>query len=102
MPAYIVGVYRHPSREAAERADRMCAPSHEAESADTEIHDAPPVILGGLVKGGEIRTESEWHAAEADALYVAADGRICPHFWHFKAAVRRGALPVSVYRYEAP
>jgi hypothetical protein len=65
MPAYLVGVYRHPSREAAERADRMCAPSHEAESADTEIHDTPPVVLAGhalaeALLGIEAKTVEEY------------------------------------------
>ena len=101
MPAYMNWRVEFASRAHAEKAMREAIAAGLPGDLFT-IHDVPPVILGGLVKGGEIRTESEWHAAEADALYVAADGRICPHFWHFKAAVRRGALPVSVYRYEAP
>lgn len=101
MPAYIVGVYRHPSREAAERADRMCAPSHEAESADTEIHDAPPVILGGLVKGGEYATVDEWLDSGSETLCIAADGRIVSTEDNEDAlaAEARGALPITWYYY---
>lgn len=75
------------------------ATSHTCEP----VSDTPPVVLSGLVKGGEIRTVEDWYAANPDALYVAADGLVVHHFWHYEAAVARGALPISVYPYpEAP
>ena len=103
-PAYIVGVYRHPSREAAERADRMCAPSHEAESADTEIHDTPPVVLAGLVRGGEYASAADWAIAPAGCVCIDANGRVVSRsLVAFRAAEARAALPITWYTYpEAP
>ena len=95
MPAYIVGVYRHQSREAAERADRMCAPSHEAESADTEIHDTTPVVLSGLVRGGEIRTADEAARLAPECLLVDANGRYLFHAFEVDARPK----PITWYHY---
>lgn len=100
MPAYLVEVYRHPSHESAEHAERMCAPSYGAETKDTEIHDTPPVVLAGLVRGGEIRTMAEWKNTPGGSLYVDADGR--PYVSGARA-VTVGALPITWYTYpEAP
>ena len=103
MPAYLVGVYRHSSREAAEQADRMCAPSHEAESADTEIHDTPPVVLSGLVRGGEYATAAQYESAPSlprrFVLLLDATGRIVSDRAGVGRALRTGAFPLTWYRY---
>jgi len=104
MPAYLVGIYRHPSREAAERADTMCAPDFECEHGDTEIHDTPPVVLSGLVKGGEYASAEDWcdNIGPLEVLATAADGRVVSDYDDARSAEARGALPITWYRYEAP
>lgn len=100
MPAYIVGVYRHPSREAAERADRRYAPWSDAESADTKIHDTPPVVLAGLVKGGEYATNDGWAMVPPGAVCVDASGRfVSRSLVAFRNAKERGALPITWHVY---
>ena len=100
MPAYLVEVYRHPSHESAEHAERMCAPSYGAETKDTEIHDTPPVVLAGLVRGGEFSGLTEWFVnATRDMLCLAADGRVVNGWDHAKYAEARGALPFTWYTY---
>lgn len=99
MPTYLTVTYEYASAE--DVIDGF--PGIDATGYTCEpVSDTPPVVLSGLVKGGEIRTATEWHAAEADALCVASDGRVCQHFWHYEDAVRRGALPLTWYRYETP
>lgn len=100
MPAYLVGIYRHPSREAAERADTMCAPDFECEHGDTEIHDTPPVVLSGLVKGGEYATVDEWEdCADDEVLCVDAVGRVCSGY---DIRLGKANFPLTWYRYEEP
>ena len=100
MPAYLVGVYRHTSREAAERADRMCALKDEAESADTEIHDTPPVVLAGLVRGGEYASNEGWAMAPAKCVCIDTTGRVVSRsLVAFRSAKERGALPITWHVY---
>lgn len=101
MPAFLVEVYRHPSHESAELAERMCAPSYGAETKDTEIHDTPPIILSGLVKGGEYASVEEWEdrSSPFDVLCISAAGRVVDDFDAAATAAETGALPITWYRY---
>jgi hypothetical protein len=102
MSVYIVAVYHHPTRESAEQAVKMYSPAHGCESADVEVVDAPPVVLSGLMKGGEIQTVDDWHPNMLDTLCVcvAADGRYVPdRLSAIEAAEARGALPITWYYY---
>lgn len=100
MPAYLVAVYSYPDRATA-TADTI--QSVLADSCVHAIHDTPPVVLSGLVKGGEIRTVDDWHPNMLDTMCVcvAADGRYVPdRLSAIMAAEARGALPISWYHYE--
>jgi hypothetical protein len=103
MPAYLVAVYSYADRHDAETEDGLGRPGVLAESTATAIHDAPPVILAGLVKGGEIRTIRQWcdEAKTGEALCIGANGRIVDSF--APAAYVKSVLPITWYRYpEAP
>ena len=61
MPAYLVAVYRCTSRANAEVVRDNFDPGDFADNEHAvTIHDTPPVILAGLVKGGEIATVAEY------------------------------------------
>lgn len=95
MPAYLVAVYKHATRESAERAETMCAPEHGCDSADIDIHDTPPVVLSGLVRGGEIRTAGEAAMLAPECLLVDADGRYLFHAFEVDARPK----PITWYHY---
>ena len=99
MPAYLVAVYKHATRESAERAETMCAPEHGCDSADIDIHDTPPVVLGGLVRGGEYATLRQWNgeANTGEVLCIGSNGRIIDDF--APAACVESALPITWYTY---
>ena len=67
---------------------------------------APPVILAGLVKGGEYASAADWAkglGASGEMLWIAADGRVVCGHYGAALAEARGALPITWYRYpEAP
>ena len=98
MP-YIVAVYRHPTRESAEHAVAMCSPAHGCESADVEVVDALPVVLSGLVKGGEYATIDEWEnqASDEEIICIAANGRVLHGY--ATASEAKAALPITWYHY---
>jgi hypothetical protein len=104
MPAYLVAVYRCPNRANAEQVKANFDPGDfSVAEYDTEIHDTPPVVLAGLVRGGEIRTEEEWENslgnADDDTLHVDSNGRVLRSDEDFDRAVARGALPITWYTY---
>lgn len=60
MPAYLVAVFECHSREEAEAAAESADLSgHAFASVATEIHDTPPVVLSGLVRGGEVSADKD-------------------------------------------
>lgn len=76
----------------------------DVETADTEIHDTPPVVLSGLVKGGEIATVAEYEMSPTlprhFVLLVDASGRVVADRAGVGRALRTGAFPLTWYRYE--
>lgn len=99
MPAYLVAVYRCPSRANAEQVQANFDPGDfSVAEYDTEIHDTPPVVLSGLVKGGVYASEVEWESGCED-LCVDASGRIATG-----SNIRPGKVtyPLTWYRYEEP
>ena len=102
MPAYLVAVYRCPSRANAEQVNANFDPGDfSVTECDTEIHDTPPVVLSGLVRGGEYASAEDWAAGVdiAHALCLAADGRIVAVWRDARASAARGALPITWYTY---
>ena len=108
MPAYLVAVFTCADLAAAKAVWGNLDPNDCAEGeAKITIHDTPPVVLGGLVRGGEIRTEEEWENSlgneDDDTLHVDSNGRVLRSDEDFDRAVARGALPITWYTYpEAP
>ena len=108
MPAYLVAVYRCPDRANAEQVKANFDPGDfSVTEYDTEIHDTPPVVLAGLVRGGEYQSAEDFYNRSLRGpwcLFVAADGRaVGDSVRGFEAAEARGALPITWYRYpEAP
>lgn len=111
--------YKEGRKRAREEADRLAALTVTGEPPDeitASVVEGEPVILAGLVKGGEAHRLGDLPMDGFDLL-VAADGRmLLPHAvtlrngWNrlayvfaFKAAAARGALPITWYLYpEAP
>ena len=116
MPAYLVVQYTCADLAAAKAVWANFDPGDFADNEHAvTVHDAPPVILAGLVKGGEAHRLGDLPLDGFDLL-VAADGRmLLPHAatmrngWNrlayafaFKAAEARRALPITWYTHEAP
>ena len=101
MPAYLVAVFTCADLAAAKAVWGNLDPNDCAEGeAKITIHDTPPVVLGGLVRGGEYASVGEWFASESpsEVLYLSADGRIVRAYNDAAAAESRGALPFTYYR----
>lgn len=100
MPVYLVAAFTCADRAAARAVWGNLDPDACADGkASISVHDTPPVILTGLVKGGEIRTMAEWKDTPGGSLYVDAANR--PYLSGARA-VAYGALPITWYHYEAP
>lgn len=94
MSVYLTVTFEYASREDAEREGY---PGENARSYVCEpVSDTPPVVLSGLVKGGEIQTEDDWWLLwPAPDTHVLTDssGRFAP----CALAAVRDALPVTWY-----
>ena len=105
MPAYLVVQYTCADLAAAKAVWANFDPGDFANNEHAvSVHDTPPVILAGLVKGGEYATVDEWLDSGSETLCIAADGRIVSTEDNEDAlaAEARGALPITWYYYEAP
>jgi hypothetical protein len=90
MSAYLTVTFEYASREDAE----TCGfPGDDTRGYVCEpVSDTPPVVLHGLVKGGEFSTKADWPGPKA--LYVDANGKV---FRFVSDALRHGTLPVTWY-----
>ena len=100
----IVTIQRLGTDATREEADRLAAFTVAGEPPDeiaARVVEGEPVVLAGLVRGGEYATVDEWEAlvSPSDALCLAADGRIVDSFNAAAAAHKRGALPITWYYY---
>lgn len=96
MSFYLTVTFEYASREDAERDGY---PGENARSYVCEpVSDTPPVVLPGLVKGGEFSTMREWRDIRTASIYVDANGKA---FSGGHIAVQCGALPITWYT-EAP
>ena len=106
MPAYLVVQYTCADLAAAKAVWANFDPGDFANNEHAvSVHDTPPVILAGLVKGGEYASVAEWAKnVTGDAvLCLSADSRVVCWAGDVRAAEARGALPFTWYRYpEAP
>ena len=103
----IVTIQRLGPNATREEADRLAAFTVSGEppgEITASIVAGEPVILGGLVKGGEYATVDEWLDSGSETLCIAADGRIVSTEDNEDAlaAEARGALPIAWYTHEAP
>jgi len=75
MPAYLVVQYTCADLAAAKAVWANFDPGDFADNEHAvSVHDTPPVILAGLVRGGEYATVDEWEEGSED-LCVDAGGR---------------------------
>ncbi len=103
MPAYVVAVCSYPDRAAAESVrdliDRDAADNAidgaPSRIVATSVHDTPPVVLAGLVRGGEIRTAGEAAMLAPECLFVDASGRYLFHAFEVDTRPK----PITWYRY---
>ena len=99
MPSYLTVTFEYECAEdVIEGFPGVSATSHTCEP----VSNTPPVVLSGLVKGGEIRTVEEWLRMPRAVVSVGANGCAVLPRWSFNEAVARGALPITWYRYEEP
>lgn len=101
MPAYLTVTYEYASADdVIDGFPGIDATGHTCEP----VSDTPPVVLSGLVKGGEYASAEEWcdDTGLLDVLAVSADGRIVSDYNQACEAEARGALPITWYRYETP
>jgi hypothetical protein len=62
------------------------------------VKNTPPVVLSGLVKGGEYATVDDWEDCDDDeALCVDAVGRVCRDH---DIRLGEASFPLTWYRYE--
>jgi hypothetical protein len=102
VPAYLTVTFEYASAEDA-NADGF--PGDNATSYTCEsVSDTPPVVLSGLVKGGEIATAAEYEMSPTlprhFVLLVDASGRVVADRAGVGRALRMGAFPLTWYRYE--
>ena len=95
----IVTIRRLPEGAPRDQADRLAAFSAAGEPDVTaHVMEGEPLVLSGLVRGGEIRTEEDWWfvwpVAETHVL-VDASGRFVP----CRLSAARASLPLTWYTF---
>ena len=95
--------YKEGRKRAREEADRLAALTVTGEPPDeitASVVEGEPVILAGLVKGGEYATNDGWAMVPPGAVCVDASGRfVSRSLVAFRNAKERGALPITWHVY---
>jgi hypothetical protein len=102
MPVYLTVTYEY---ESVEDVANDGLPGDNALGYIREpVRNTPPVVLSGLVKGGEIATAAEYEMSPTlprhFVLLVDASGRVVADRAGVGRALRMGAFPLTWYRYE--
>jgi hypothetical protein len=96
MPSYLTVTFEYECAEdVIEGFPGVSATSHTCEP----VSNTPPVVLSGLVKGGEYATAAEFRDGNPrEALCVSARGRIMST----ASDADDATFPLTWYRYEEP